>query len=70
MRAPEAVFFADEVIGMFSRLKSAYMREGKNNLNIAFGCTGGRHRSVAMANEAYERFQNAGEDVVLNHRDL
>lgn len=47
-----------------------YMKEGKWHLNVAFGCTGGHHRSVAMANEFYERFKKQGKQVTLEHRDI
>jgi UPF0042 nucleotide-binding protein len=70
MRAPEAEFFADEAMKLFEALKPAYEREGKYGLNIAFGCTGGQHRSVAMANVIYARLKEKGEDVVLTHRDI
>ncbi|MDR1778156.1 MAG: RNase adapter RapZ [Clostridiales Family XIII bacterium] len=70
MRAPEAKVFLEEVIGLFETLKPAYIREGKNSLNIAFGCTGGQHRSVAVANVFFERLKEAGEDVVLRHREV
>lgn len=48
----------------------AYMREGKYNLNLAFGCTGGHHRSVAAANEMAQRLRAAGKRVTVEHRDL
>lgn len=47
-----------------------YVKEGKYHLNIAFGCTGGHHRSVAMANEAAKRFKEKGMRVTLSHRDM
>lgn len=47
-----------------------YMKEGKYNLNIAYGCTGGHHRSVAMANEMARIFEELGYMVTLEHRDL
>lgn len=47
-----------------------YMKEGKFNLNLAFGCTGGRHRSVAMANEMSELLTKQGRQVTLTHRDI
>lgn len=47
-----------------------YMHEGKYSLTIAFGCTGGHHRSVAMANEMARILQEDGYRVTLEHRDL
>jgi UPF0042 nucleotide-binding protein len=70
MCQPESQFFADEIIMLVERLKPSFMKEGKPSLNIAFGCTGGQHRSVAMANEVAERLREAGENVVLRHREI
>lgn len=47
-----------------------YMHEGKYSLTIAFGCTGGHHRSVAMANEMARLLKEDGHRVTLEHRDL
>ena len=47
-----------------------YISEGKYHLNIAFGCTGGHHRSVAIANAMAEKFREDGMRVRVNHRDL
>lgn len=47
-----------------------YIAEGKYHINIAFGCTGGHHRSVAMANEFARIFKEEGKRVTLVHRDL
>ena len=55
---------------MVNNMIPCYMREGKWNLTIAFGCTGGHHRSVAMANEFYDRFKKQGRQVTLEHRDI
>jgi UPF0042 nucleotide-binding protein len=70
MRAPEAGKFIDCVIDMFTDLKPAFIREGKNRLNISFGCTGGQHRSVAAAIVVHDRLTKKGENVVLKHRDV
>jgi len=45
-------------------------REGRSYLNIAIGCTGGRHRSVAIAEEIKESIENAGYPSRLKHRDI
>lgn len=47
-----------------------YIREGKYHLNLAFGCTGGHHRSVTMANVFAAYFREQGYSVTLEHRDL
>ena len=47
-----------------------YWAAGKNYLTVAFGCTGGRHRSVAAATEMAERLQKAGFAPNVRHRDL
>ncbi|MDR0519665.1 MAG: RNase adapter RapZ [Clostridiales Family XIII bacterium] len=70
MRAPETERFIDSIVDMFEELKPAFIREGKNSLNISFGCTGGQHRSVATAIMVYERLKKNNEEAVLKHRDL
>ncbi|MDR0853514.1 MAG: RNase adapter RapZ [Clostridiales Family XIII bacterium] len=70
MSFEESKYFADEVISMVERLKPSFIREGKANLNLAFGCTGGQHRSVTMANVVYEILTGRGEKVVLRHREI
>ena len=47
-----------------------YIKEGKNQLVIAVGCTGGKHRSVTIARGVHEVLQEAGHSVVINHRDI
>ena len=48
-----------------------YIEEGKNQLVIAIGCTGGRHRSVALAEELYRRLKNSDEyGIRIEHRDI
>ena len=67
---PQTQRFIKQLDQMVNNMIPCYMREGKWNLNIAFGCTGGHHRSVAMANEFYERFKKQGRQVTLEHRDV
>lgn len=47
-----------------------YIKEGKNQLVISIGCTGGKHRSVAMANELYQKLREKEYSVNLHHRDI
>jgi UPF0042 nucleotide-binding protein len=47
-----------------------YIHEGKSYLTIAFGCTGGRHRSVMMAEEIGKRLQKSGYHARITHRDI
>ena len=69
-KAPEATEFLDKLDALLEVVVSAFLREGKYNLIICFGCTGGHHRSVAMANAFASRLKAAGRHVVLIHRDL
>lgn len=68
----EAGVFLDKLTDMLQFLIPNYVKEGKYQLVIAIGCTGGKHRSVTLANELYGRLkrQNAGYGVILNHRDI
>ena len=48
-----------------------YIKEGKNRLVLAIGCTGGKHRSVTLANEIYQRLQrDQTYGLRVEHRDL
>ena len=70
--------FKSELAGQFVRsahdligsMVQGYIDEGKYHLNIAFGCTGGHHRSVAVANAVAEEFKKDGMRVMVYHRDL
>lgn len=55
---------------MIEEIIPNYMKEGKYSLTLAFGCTGGHHRSVAMANEFARILEEDGYRVTLEHRDL
>ena len=70
MRFPESKNFINKAEEMISDIIPCYIKEGKYHLNIAFGCTGGQHRSVTMAHEFAERFKNQGRRIVVEHRDL
>jgi len=47
-----------------------YTKEGKNQLVIAVGCTGGKHRSVTIARGVHDALYEAGHSVIINHRDI
>ncbi|MEJ8752717.1 RNase adapter RapZ [Lagierella sp. ICN-221743] len=61
--------FLDKVKDLINYLLPFYKEEGKTNLVIGIGCTGGRHRSVAIANELGKQFEEKGETVYISHRD-
>ena len=50
--------------------KSGYMREGKKYVTVAVGCTGGKHRSVTIAEQVSQKLQSDGNKVRVVHRDL
>ncbi|RBI71521.1 RNase adapter RapZ [Roseovarius sp. TE539] len=62
--------FSDRVKGLVELLLPAYEAEGKSYLSIAFGCTGGRHRSVVMAETLSTALAQAGWQVSIRHREL
>lgn len=62
--------FIEQISALIDTIIPYYMKEGKYHLNMAFGCTGGQHRSVAMANEMARLFEAKGYRVTLGHRDL
>lgn len=61
--------FITMVDDMINELAPHYIQEGKYHVNIAIGCTGGQHRSVAMANELAKVFREEGYRVTLEHRE-
>jgi RNase adapter protein RapZ len=66
----EAREFLDRLGALLEPLLPAYVAEGKAYLTLAFGCTGGRHRSVAIAEEVASRLQASGLTPTVQHRDL
>lgn len=71
MASQTAKEFADKLEDMVEFLIPHYVNEGKNNLVISIGCTGGKHRSVTIANELYRRLsEGAGYGLRIEHRDI
>lgn len=61
--------FVDKTIDLLEFLIPNYIKEGKTQLVIGIGCTGGRHRSVAIANEIARRLKKSGHRAIASHRD-
>ena len=67
---PEARRFLDQFTDLMNLVSDGYLREGKRYVTIAVGCTGGRHRSVAMAEHLAARLVKHGMESRVVHRDL
>lgn len=70
MSFPEAGQFMDKLADMITFLIPGYVKEGKNQLVIGIGCTGGQHRSVTIANALAERLRGGDYGINLYHRDI
>lgn len=71
MSFPEAGQFLDRLEDMLHFLLPNYVKEGKYQLVVAIGCTGGKHRSVTLANELYRRMKDSGNyGFSISHRDV
>jgi UPF0042 nucleotide-binding protein len=66
----DAQTFLDRYVPVIEAVGEGYLREGKRFMTVAIGCTGGKHRSVAMAEEIASRLRSAGLDAQATHRDL
>ena len=62
--------FLDELTSLLELLLPAYVKEGKSYLTLALGCTGGHHRSVAIAEEIAQRLRERGYGPKVTHRDI
>jgi RNase adapter protein RapZ len=67
---PDAEAFLDLYVPMLVGVGNGYLREGKRFMTVAVGCTGGKHRSVAMSEEIARRLRAEGLDAKADHRDL
>ena len=70
MGHPEAREFLDKLEPLLRFLLPQYAREGKTYVTVAIGCTGGKHRSVALAEVLREHLAAQGRNVSVTHRDL
>ena len=67
---PQTIEFVDRISALLVYLLPHYIREGKSYLTIAFGCTGGHHRSVMIADQIRKNLADAGYRAKVAHRDL
>ncbi|WP_035292324.1 RNase adapter RapZ [Clostridium sp. KNHs214] len=66
----ETTDFVKKLEDMLNFLIPNYIKEGKRQLIISIGCTGGRHRSVTIANAMYQKLRDKGHNVTIDHRDI
>ena len=69
-RKPEAEKFVEQVRAFINFLMPFYEKDNRPHLTIAIGCTGGRHRSVAVADRLLNELKSEGHEVVIRHRDI
>lgn len=67
---PGAAEFLDAYVPVLTGVAEGYLREGKRYMRVAIGCTGGKHRSVAMTEEITRRLREHGHEATATHRDL
>ncbi len=67
---PQTAEFLDKITDLLNFLLPHYIKEGKSYLTVAFGCTGGQHRSVFIAEEIKKRLSGEGYRVKTAHRDM
>lgn len=70
MSFSESKTFLNKLTDMINFLLPQYVKEGKSQLVIGIGCTGGKHRSVTMANQLYSKLKQKDISVVVEHRDM
>lgn len=70
LASPEGGAFVDQVRNFLTFALPLYVQEGKAYLTIAIGCTGGRHRSVVLAEELASQMRGTGYDASVRHRDV
>lgn len=67
---PGAAEFLDRYAELLGSMADGYLREGKRFVTVGVGCTGGKHRSVAMSEALAARLRERGVDTIVVHRDL
>ena len=70
LASPDTAEYLEHLLGLLDFLFPRYAAEGKAHLTIGVGCTGGRHRSVAIAQLIGERYEKQGYYTIVRHRDM
>ncbi|MGI6050321.1 MAG: RNase adapter RapZ [Acetivibrionales bacterium] len=70
MNHNESRLFLNKLVDMVSFLIPLYVKEGKTQLIVGIGCTGGKHRSVTIARKLYDKLKLKGFSTVIEHRDI
>jgi UPF0042 nucleotide-binding protein len=70
LQQPAAIEFLERLDALLETVDAGFIRERKQYLNLAVGCTGGKHRSVTMAEELGRRLSARGIETTIVHRDL
>jgi UPF0042 nucleotide-binding protein len=70
LKDPNCRVFLDKYMDLITYLIPLYEKEGKSYLTLAVGCTGGRHRSIAIAELLYENLKKPGVRITVTHRDI
>ena len=70
LNQPETRRFLDKYLDMLDYLLPLYEKEGKAYITLGIGCTGGRHRSVAIARKVFDHIEKKGVQVTITHRDI
>lgn len=70
LKHQETVVFLERFRDLLEYLLPGYRREGKSYLSVSIGCTGGKHRSVAIADELYRYFKQKNVNIKITHRDI
>ena len=66
----ETPIFLKKYLDLLDYLVPLYKKEGKSYLTVAVGCTGGRHRSIVIANEIFQHLKKKIDRINLVHRDI
>lgn len=70
MSFPESKEFLNKLTDMLEFLIPKYVKEGKNQLVISIGCTGGKHRSVTLANALFQELYHKNHSLLIKHNDI